>query len=159
MAPSIYWYSCLLTLLCAQEILSDNCLPDETCSQCYSALVEQITKNDSNMFQVQKKFFPPDKAPPVIVIVTYNYIDEYGDIVNSTLWYWSTSTFYLYHPIHVFQFTSLLFSDISKLWIWTWIATTEHMQLLTQRVSGGIKLMVATIYLSQWPNFKWYVEL
>ncbi len=115
MAPSIYWYSCLLTLLCAQEILSDNCLPDETCSQCYSALVEQITKNDSNMFQVQKKFFPPDKAPPVIVIVTYNYIDEYGDIVNSTLWYWSTSTFYLYHPIHVFQFTSLLFSDISKL--------------------------------------------
>ncbi len=154
MAPSIYWYGCLLTLLCAQETLSDNCLPDETCSQCYSTLVEQITKNDSNMFQVQKTFFPPDRAPPVFVIVTYNYINEYGGIVNSTLWYWSTSTFYLYHPIHVFQFTSLLFSDISqeraKVTLklpWDCInATSDYTQLLTQRVSSGIKLIVATIY-------------
>ena len=147
MALLIYWYGCLLTLLCAQETLSDIiCLPNDTCSQCYSALVEQITKNDSNMFQVQKTFFPPDRAPPVFVIVTYNYIDEYGDIMNSTLWFWSASTFYLYHPIHVFQFTSLLFSDISEgigrislnLTLDCITAHVEQIQLLTQRVSSEL---------------------
>ncbi len=149
MTLSSYWYGCLFTLLCIQETLNGIiCLPDDTCSQCYSALVEQITKNDSNMFHVQKTFFPPDRAPPVFVIVTYNYIDEYENSVNSTLWFWSASTFYLYHPIHVFQFTSLLFSDISHeiasvslhLSVDCINATMEHMRLLTQRVSSVLNL-------------------
>ncbi len=100
------------------------------------------------MFHVQKTFFPPDRAPPVFVIVTYNYIDEYENSVNSTLWFWSASTFYLYHPIHVFQFTSLLFSDISHeiasvslhLSVDCINATMEHMRLLTQRVSSVLNL-------------------
>ncbi len=145
MALLIYWYGFLLILLCVQETVSDiSCLPNDTCSQCYSALVEQITKNDNNMFQLQWTFFPPNSAPPVFVIVTYKFTDKNGEFVNSTSWYWSTSTFYLYHPIHVFQFTSLLFSDISQdiATVTLYLnedcmdASMNYMRLLTQRVSS-----------------------
>jgi hypothetical protein len=66
----------------------------------------------------------------------------YEDFTNNT-WFWSKSMFYLFQPLHVFQFTSLFFSDTELQWetlnltLPTECANADdsHMKLLTQRVS------------------------
>lgn len=152
--PAMAPYQCILQLLLLLPLMACTndsvlCEPGEEgdCSKCYVVLAEQVTKHDRNFFEIQKAFFPPDTRSPVFVIVTYTYYYE-GE--NSTLvtdateiWFWSTSTFYLYQPLHVFQFTSLFFSDtqleISEVRLTLpmecYNASEDHKQLLTQRVS------------------------
>ena len=133
-------------------VLCDNetvlCEPGEEndCSKCYTFLAEQVTKHDRNLFEIQDVFFPPNGPPPVFVTVIYTFKDEvdFGDGKNITeIWFWSTSTFYLFQPLHVFQFTSLFFSDTQLQWSEANLtlplncenASEAHKQLLTQRVS------------------------
>ncbi len=126
---------CLLNII----VQVTQCEKEIYCCNNYSTLVEQITENDKNMFEVQNVFFPPDRAPPVFVTVNYNYFDSN----NKSIWFWSSSTFYLYHPLPVFQFTSLFFSDVSKRTAKITLnlnpdcqnASVAYMKLLTQRVS------------------------
>ena len=117
----------------------------KSCSQCYAALVKHVLTNDTNQFNIQNTFFPPDKASPAFVTIFYDYYKDDETSPNTTeIWYWSTSTFYIYHPLTVFQFTSLLFSDIGKqiseltlkLDLACMDASLEFKRLLTQRVSS-----------------------
>ncbi len=125
-----------------------KCTPGEEndCSKCYSLLVENVTDDDKNIFNLTFAFFPPNTSAPAFVTVIYHYKDDFGneiDINDTQVWFWSTSTFNLLHPLHVFQFTSLFFSDLGlessevHLTLHQNCRKTseDHMMLLTQRVS------------------------
>ena len=155
----------LLTVLllpspCALQAEEDiKCAPgNETCSECYSMLVSQVTKNDRNVFNLQNGFFPPEASSPLFLTVYYHF-GNHSDVCNTTeireslqgdtkndvtkVWFWSTTTFYLFQPLHVFQFTSLYFSDFKPYASEVCIvldpecydANDAHIRLLTQRVS------------------------
>ena len=122
-----------------------QCEPGEEddCSQCYALLVSQITQHDANLFNLTSAFFPAEEESPAFITVYYHYSDM-PDAIK--VWFWSTSTFYLFQPIHVFQFTSLFFSDtslqVSELNLTLRAdcidASDDKMMLLTQRVSCAV---------------------
>ena len=110
----------------------------DNCSTCYKELVSKILENDENLFEVQQTFFPPLSSSPSFVTVHYLFPDD-----RQQVWFWSQSYFYLLHPLHVFQFTSLLFSDYNLLSSELrlnlpsdcFVASSKYFALLTQRVS------------------------
>ena len=123
---------------------SELCTPEEiaNCS-CFAYLVEQVRENDKNLFEVQNVFLPPNATPPVFVVVTYRFQDAQGEENATEVWFWSTSVFYIWQPLHVFQFTSLFFSDTKLQYSEAHLtlplvcvnANNSHKKLLTQRVS------------------------
>ena len=147
MAVPVKWTLCLLLLLPFQTVADDSediCEAEaKSCSQCYAALVKHVLMNDMNQFNLQNTFFPPNKSSPAFVTITYEYYQDNEPLNETEIWFWSTSDFYIYHPISVFQFSSLLFSDINKLSSELTLtlnqscksASIEFKRLLTQRVS------------------------
>ena len=135
----------LLLVFPAESSLSCEPGEEDDCSNCYKVLVSQVIDNDENQFRIQNTFFPPNKSAPVFVTVYYHYKDAFKGSLSkeAEVWFWSTSTFYLYHPLHVFQFTSLFFSDMNLLSSTVNLtlnstckdAHLDHKRLLTQRVS------------------------
>ena len=133
----------LPAVLCAPDS-SEVCTPEEieNCS-CFSYLVEQVRENDKNLFEVQNIFLPPNAAPPVFVVVVYHFQDAERDESATEVWFWSTSIFYIWQPLNVFQFTSLFFADNTMLASEAHLtlplqcinASDAHKKLLTQRVS------------------------
>jgi len=156
----------LLLLLPVEGTVANDTVP---CMDNYDGVVNAATESKSNQFEIQRVFFPPDKRSPVFVVVVYYYCDspadecwEFKDTVCPTncsdeiydnctmistsedceVWYWATSSFYFLQSLHVFQFTSLFFSDLElfsanvMLTVPTaWRnASPSHKQLLTQRV-------------------------
>ena len=125
----------LLIVLLPATVFADNstvmCEPgEETCSECYELLAFQVTRHDKNLYNVQRIFFPPNKPPPDFVIIFYHFNKSEDDniimpeayYVNEStpqednvteVWFWTTSTFYIFQPLHVFQFTSLFFSIVA----------------------------------------------
>ena len=134
-----------------------TCVPGrDSCKDCYSKLVSQVTGRDENVFNLQSSFFPPEKASPLFLTVFYRFLndstvcdtynsEELSDIEDDsiTIWFWSTTSFYLLQPIHVFQYTSLFFSDRDSYASEVCLvldpdffgASKKHLRLLTQRVS------------------------
>ncbi len=124
--------------------------------RCYSNLVSTAISDDRNHYNMQKSFFPPNKANPVVVEITYNFsLNASPDDphVNKTeTWLWTESTFYLLQPIESLQFTSLLFTDsqLRKVYLTLYLPPScykeddverdERMQLFTQRVRFIITL-------------------
>lgn len=117
----------------------------EECRKCYKLLVENLLKSDGNHYNITRIFFPPSKAPPVSVIVYYDFKDENGVINPSKqqLWFWTTSTYYHFQPLTVLQYQSLFFTDPEfrqhdRLYLTLddecANTTDDYMQLLTQRV-------------------------
>ena len=125
---------------------------NETCTQCYKTLATELLKNADNYIALQNTFFPPDNSGPDFVIVTYLYKDgnttESNAVQNyltSHVWFWASSAYFFYHPLRVFQFTSLGFSDPSLRQSNVTLHlpascyhqegnTNSYMKLLTQRV-------------------------
>ena len=130
--------------LCVNSTVRCEQGEEEDCSKCFAFLVEQVTQHDRNFFEIQNAFFPPNNSAPVFVTVTYHYQDDGGlEVVHNETWFWSTAIFYVWQPLNVFQFTSLLFSDTllhtaeANLVLPARCAeaSMEHKRLLTQRVS------------------------
>ena len=154
MVLPVKWTLCLLLLQPFQTVADDS---EDICeaeaksfSQCYVALVEHVLMNDTNQFNLQNTFYPPHKTSPAFVTVSYEYYQDKEMLMDETeIWYWSISTFHIYNPLTVFQFSSLLFSDISKqtsnitlkLDLSCKNASTEFMKFLTQRVSLKLNLV------------------
>ena len=146
-------YSLVVLLALFSSLLADDkvCIPEnKSCAACYSALVSQVTDQDENLFNLQNTFFPPEKASPLFVTVYYQYGNRSYNCSNNAkdnstqVWFWSNTLFYMFQPIHVFQYTSILFSDLKKFYssgVCLMLdpecanASTKHMRLLTQRVS------------------------
>ena len=124
---------------------------NDTCTKCYKTLATELLKNADNYIALQNTFFPPDDSSPDFVVVTYIYDinSTQTNLLNNSIWFWSSSAYFFYHPLRVFQFTSLGFSDpslrqrsISLLLPATCydskgntIPGSDNMKLLTQRVS------------------------
>ena len=138
---------------------------NDTCTKCYKTLATELLKNADNYIALQNTFFPPDDSSPDFVIVTYIYDDgdqhsefdlnETESIMqnySSHIWFWSSSAYFFYHPLRVFQFTSLGFSDpsLQQSNITLYLPTScydlkgntnsDNMKLLTQRVRLSMRL-------------------
>ena len=129
-----------------------QCDPGEdSCSQCYDLLVNEVVISNKNRYNLQKVFFPANYSNPVFVRVTYHFTrnpdgpTDYLEEGSTQVWIWTESTFYLFQPIASLQFTSLLFSDttLSSNKIDLYLqpscenSSIDMMQLLTQRVSDN----------------------
>ena len=102
----LFWSGCV-----AQK--PDNnttafCKPGgNSCSECYRRLVYEAIIPERNQFNMQRVFFPADTSNPVYVTVNFDFGRN-----NRKTFYWSASTFFsLFHPLPVYQFTSLFFGD------------------------------------------------
>ena len=122
---------------------------DESCTKCYKTLATQLLKNDTNYIELQNKFFPSNSTGPDFVIVTYVYHDDLeaaATTPSNHVWFWSSSGYFFYHPLRIFQYTSLGFSDPSltqteltlhlpaSCYDEKSVNYNQYMQLLTQRV-------------------------
>ena len=144
-------------LICAllfsgQIVIADEdpligCDQGDSCSLCYKLLVDEVLSRDTNVYNLQQAFFSPYGSVPVFVTVRYFYLNESTNLVINTdapvVFFWSSAVYFFFHPVNIFQFTSLLFSD-PALQTETLNLTldascrdspNEHLTLLTQRVS------------------------
>ena len=154
MASFLLTLTCLLALQvdlngkALAEHVKTKCKSDvNNCLTCYTALVEEVLKSDENMYSLQMAFFAPNGGVPVFVTVKYHY-QAANDSMDSTIsptktYFWSSAIFFFFHPVSIFQFTSLLFSDPSlrtttlDLYLSKdcYNASHEFQTMLTQRVS------------------------
>lgn len=100
----------IVLLVCTSQLavssIENDTISEMDCSS-YMSLVDFVIKDDDNLVQVQTIFFPTQSSPPAFVTVYYNFgFDE-------KVWFYSEAFFYLFHPLHIFQFTSLFFSDLN----------------------------------------------
>ena len=124
-----------------------NCDQGDSCALCYKILVSEVLSRDTNVYNLQQAFFAPSGSVPVFVTVRYRYLNESNFAINTdspVIYFWSPAIYFFFHPVKIFQFTSLLFSDPSlqteildlTLDVNCINASEEHMTLLTQRVSS-----------------------
>ena len=101
-------------LLCWQEYCAQDCSKEcnttsDSCFICFNRLVCETIKPRQNQYNLQRAFFPPDKENPVYV--TVHYIFPNG---GQKTWFWSESTYFaLFHPLPIYQLTSLFFGDFN----------------------------------------------
>ena len=141
---------------------------NDTCTKCYKTLATELLKNADNYIALQNTFFPPDDSGPDFVIVTYMY-DQHSDLnetestnmqnYSSHIWFWSSSAYFFYHPLRVFQFTSLGFSDPSlrqsnitlhlptSCYDLKGNTNSNDMKLLTQRVRKVVVAVRFRVYI------------
>ena len=113
---------CVLDLLFSGKAVTANEDPDircdrgNSCNLCYKTLVDEVLSRDSNMYNLQRIFFSPYGSIPVFVTVRYHYDMNDTNYVAvktdpDTIYFWSSAIYFFFHPVNIFQFTSLLFSD------------------------------------------------
>ena len=130
--------SSLLQLLVI--VVSQGLLTADTCSGSFYVMEQSLLESADNRLNLLRGFYPPREAHPVLVKVNYTFGTMAQD---SQMWFWSESEFYLIQPLEIFQFTSLLFSnmpyrqrDISlELDANCSSAPFEYLHILTTRVS------------------------
>ena len=98
----------------------------DNCDRCYQTLVNALIDTDDNKYYLGRTFFPDDSVRPVEVTVKYLPIPDTEDdnydmncTTNNTnctadnldtTWYWIMGEFYVYQPLDIFVYRSLLFS-------------------------------------------------
>ena len=103
-------------LVSISQSMADDMDTQTECSSNFFAMEQSLLQSTDNRFNLMTAFFPPRKAHPVIVRVTYSFNADISEDNSSTtntpyIWFWSESEFYLIQPLEVFQFTSLLFGN------------------------------------------------
>jgi len=128
-----------------QPVAGIDC--SNTCETCYQRLADSLTETGNNKYNLSRGFFPPDAVPPVLVKVTYHFINCTPPTpCSSKTWYWTEGAYYIYQPLEVFVFRSLFFSPISirqgtvelQLPAECLDAPSEFYELLTQKVSSSL---------------------
>ena len=105
-------------------------------AECFDTLVEAINNSSWNRINLTTAFFPSDKEAAIFVIVRYVIKGS----SKPKVWFWSESTYHLYQPAKILQFTSLFFTEPAARSTDLYLAlpvycSQKMMQLLTQRVS------------------------
>ena len=77
----------------------------------YKALATELLEDGRNFYSLQNIFFSPKSGSPVFVTVTYHYEDDNATSSSTAVYFWSSTVYFFFHPVRIFQFTSLLFSD------------------------------------------------
>ena len=127
------------------SVLQDNANSDPSCSM-YRSLAKDLLNHNRNFYNLQNVFFPPNGSNPVFVTVRYHSDDK------TTIFFWSSVPYFFYHPVYIFQFTSLLFSDTAlefgevDLFLSANYSNANKscMVLLTQRVSQCYQLFASS---------------
>ena len=156
-------------LICAllfsgQPVTSDEdplikCDKGNSCTQCYKSLVIEVLSRDSNVYNLQQTFFAPSGSVPVFVTVRYHYVNESNHVMNPdspVVYFCLSAIYFFFHPVKIFQFTSLLFSDPAlqtesldiQLDASCNGTSEEYMTLLTQRVCFHDNLSLISLSLS-----------
>ena len=103
----------IIFIVCSTQYNTTNLICDDgdySCTTCFNMLVDKTITSSKNQYNMQRAFFPPDKAPPIYVKVHYFCRGK------KATWFWSANTFYvLFNPLTVYQFTSLFFGEPSYL--------------------------------------------
>ena len=128
----------LHVIICCKKVMCQSEMDEsDACNTSYTSLAKALLEDDRNFYIMQSTFFHPISTSPVFITITY----VYNNSVNSNrTFFWSSAVF---HPVRIFQFTSLLFSDPSLRYNETTLylpedchgASDDFMLLLTQRVS------------------------
>lgn len=130
----------LLKLFISFAAVAGDCYDDpqknnksyDNCDRCYQTLVNALIDTEDNKYHLGNTFYPDDRVRPVEVTVKYLAISDAPDDIdiddmnctinnqdancttnNSNLvttWYWIRGEFYVYQPLDVFVYRSLLFS-------------------------------------------------
>ena len=108
------WYKVILlvVLACLLHRAGADCKDEgQTCDQCYQTLASYLVNTSDNKYELRRVFYPLERASPIFVTVTYQYIgtNTTNTSIPKNVWYWSTGVFYFFQPPRVFQLTSLLF--------------------------------------------------
>ena len=124
------WYNkviLVVVLACLPHRATGDCDTEgQSCNKCYQTLANYLVNTSDNKYHLRRVFYPLERAAPVFVTVTYQYIDSStsnittwhsGDnILNTSIpnqtWYWSAGAFYFFQPLGIFQFTSLFFGNL-----------------------------------------------
>ena len=156
-------------LVSISQSMADDMDIQTECSSNFFAMEQSLLQSTDNRFNLMTAFFPPRKAHPVIVRVTYSFNADISEDNSSTtnttispyIWFWSESEFYLIQPLEVFQFTSLLFgnrpyrqSDLDIVLDANCSqASDEFYLLLTTRVRYVQYICACAVYMA----IKWYI--
>lgn len=102
----------LVVLTCLLHRAAADCKDEgQTCGQCYQTLASYLVNTSDNKYQLRRVFYPVERASPIFVTVTYQYIgtNTTNTSIPNKIWYWTSGVFYFFQPPRVFQLTSLLF--------------------------------------------------
>ena len=91
---------------CYDDPLGNN-MAYGNCATCYQTFANAIVNTGDNKYELSRMFFPVDAVPPVQVEVTYN---STSGTSNKRVWYWLMGGFYVFQPLELFLYRSLLFS-------------------------------------------------
>ena len=102
---TIQLLGCCVTVQCANnsDIYSD-------CETNFTTLENAMIHTSDNAYKLWTTFFPPREGASLFVVVTYQ-------IINSTTsidYIWTTASFALIHPPHVFGMISLFFGLVEE---------------------------------------------
>ena len=128
----------------------------DNCATCYQTLANALLNTGDNKYQLSKAFFPDGAVQPVEVRAVYKMATECNyncdserdpDDNTTTTWYWLVGEFFVFQPLKIFVYRSLLFSPPSwrqecvvlclpEQCLSTMDSVTSHdfFQFLTQRV-------------------------
>ena len=160
MSPLIFLVLLQCGLGTVQSKLEKPSCVNDTCAGCYHLLVYNLLTSDTNQYNMQRAFFPPRTASPVVVTVTYQFRNNMTEGNNTKVWFWTASAFYHFQPLQILQYTSLFFSDLKSRTQEVELtldsecagANDDYMRLLTQRVST-ISVTVKIVSLKKCVKF------
>ena len=83
----------------------------EDCDTRLSVLEIALHETGSNLLELNRIFFPPNKQTLRFIRIVYSFQNEAGELDNCNISYiWAIGGFLLMQPPTIFQFTSLFFS-------------------------------------------------
>ena len=146
----------------AHDFFLGKCKPGkESCRDCFAELVRSLFEGNGNMFNLSQAFFPPTIETPDLVIIEYHFKNE--TMQSTEHWFWATSGLYVFYPMKIHQFISLLFGKPTPLYEQKVVVTLnasecygvsrDYMTVVTQRVSHGyiiIIIVYKNIILNMW---------
>ena len=82
----------------------------DNCATCFQTLANALINTGDNKYQLSNAFFPTTEVSPAQVTVTYVSLNNDSNTTIEEKWYWLNGGFYVYQPLRIFFYRSLLFS-------------------------------------------------
>ena len=82
------------------------------CATCFQTLANALINTGDNKYQLSNAFFPTTEALPAQVTVSYVSLSNDSSTAIEEKWYWLNGGFYVYQPLEIFCYRSLLFSPL-----------------------------------------------
>ena len=80
------------------------------CATCFQTLANALINTGDNKYQLSNTFFPTADVSPAQVTVTYVFLSNDSSTAIEEKWYWLNGGFYVYQPLQIFFYRSLMFS-------------------------------------------------